>query len=211
MSDFRALLDVSLRLRQVLFDGLTGDSEVSRNFDTVQSISLASPADLAESDGGAQATPQLSLYLYQVLPDPHLRNRPLLPGRPGEQHYPPISLALYYLLTPIGISAEDNLVILGRAMQILAANPIVRANFLESRIQPGQPEVRILLNPVTLEELTRIWNAFNQPYRLSTCYQVQVVSIDSVRAPEEGPPVVERVLDLHQVVGAPAGTTGRAP
>ena len=63
-----------------------------------------------------------------------------------------------------------------------------------------------MINPVTLEELTRIWNAFSQPYRLSVCYKVQVVSIDSARAPQQGPPVTERLLDVHQIVLSNGGT-----
>ncbi|MEE8587285.1 MAG: Pvc16 family protein, partial [Acidobacteriota bacterium] len=30
-----------------------------------------------------------------------------------------------------------------------------------------------------IEEQTRIWNALNKPYRLSACYEVRIVSIDS--------------------------------
>lgn len=200
MSDYRVLQDLTLHLRQLLFQGLTGDDEVSGNFTSINTISLASPAQLADGSGSGVSQPLLSLYLYQVLPNAHLNNRPLVPVSPGEQRYPPLSLDLFYLLTPLSTSPEDNLVILGRSMQILAANAIVQASFLDSDLRPSRPEVRVMINPVNLEELTRIWNAFNQSYQLSVCYQVHVVSIDTARAPEEGPPVVERLVDVHQIV-----------
>jgi hypothetical protein len=34
---------------------------------------------------------------------------------------------------------------------------------------------------LTLEELTRIWEALREPYRLSVAYQVRVTHIDSER------------------------------
>lgn len=91
-------------------------------------------------------------------------------------------------------------------MQVLAAAPIIRANFLDSQLRPESPEVRLTLNSLNLEEMTRIWNAFNQPYRLSVCYQVQVVSIDSIRLPEDGPAVTEQLVDVHQIVARNGGT-----
>jgi hypothetical protein len=197
VSDFRVLQEISRFLRRLLFDGLSGNEIANGAFSSIGNISLASPEGLSD-DNNTSGT-LLSLYLYQVVPDTQLNNHPLIPAGAGRQVYPPLSLVLHYLLTPLSTSPDDNLVILGRAMQVLAATPIIRANFLDSTLRLRRPEVRVMVNPVTLEELTRIWNAFNQPYRLSLCYQVQVVSIDSVRAPEEGPPVAERYLDIHKI------------
>lgn len=201
MSDFQVLQDISLHLRQVLFNGLTGNDVASGAFTAVKNISLASPARIADKSAPGAAEALLSLYLYQVTPNPHLNNQPLIPAGPGQQHHPPLTLDLHYLLTPLLTAPEDNLVVLGRAMQMLEANPVVRANFLDSRLRPKRPEARLTINPVTLEELTRIWNAFNQPYRLSVCYQVRGIAVDSARQPEKGPPVTERLLDVHQISG----------
>jgi hypothetical protein len=127
----------------------------------------------------------------------------MIPAGFGRQQYPPLSLNLYYLLTPISQAPEDNLVILGRCLQVLAANATIRANFLDSWLRPEPPEVRVTINPVSLEELTRVWNAFNETYRLSVCYLVQVVSIDSARLPQDEQPVAERLIDIHQIVSQP--------
>lgn len=202
MSDYRVLQDISLHLRGLLFDGLSGDDEVSSSFTSENNISLASPAGLA--DGNSDVL--VSLYLYQVLPNPHLNNQGLIPIGNDQQQFPPASLDLFYLLTPMSNSPQEDLVILGRSVQILAANAIVRANFLDSMLRPNRPEIRITANPVSLEELTRIWNAFNEPYRLSVCYQVRSVSIDSSRTPLEERAVIEGLIDVHQVLtgqGAP--------
>ncbi|MCH8988045.1 MAG: DUF4255 domain-containing protein [Chloroflexi bacterium] len=194
MSDYRILQDISLHIRGLLFDGLAGDDEVGGSFTSENNISLASPADLA--DGNSDVL--VSLYLYQVLPNAHMNNQNLIPIGNDQQQYPPVSLDLSYLLTPMGASPEEDLVILGHSVQILAANSIVRANFLDSDFRTSRPEIRITANPVNLEELTRIWSAFNEPYRLSVCYQVQAVAVDSSRTPLEERAVLESLIDVHQ-------------
>ncbi len=107
MSDYRVLQDISLHLRGLLFDGLTGDDEVGSSFTSESNISLASPAALSE--GNADVV--VSLYLYQVLPNPHLNNRALIPIGNDRQQFPPASLDLFYLLTPMSASPEEDLVV----------------------------------------------------------------------------------------------------
>lgn len=200
MSDYRVLQDISLHLRRLLFESLRGNDSVGTQFSSENSVSLDSPPRIADNSAPNAGQAGLSLYLYQVTPNAHTNNHPMIPAGPGHQHYPPLGLNLYYLLTPVTKKPEENLVILGRCLQALAASSIIRANFLDSWLRPGSPEVRITFNPVSLEELTRIWNAFNETYRLSVCYLVQVVSIDSARTPQEEQPVSERLLDIHQIV-----------
>jgi hypothetical protein len=199
MSDYKVFRDITLYLRQQLFDGLNNVEGIGLT--NISAISLDSPVKLSDGNGtgGEHSQVKVSLYLYQVLPNAHINNRQLIPSNNGEQHYPPLSLNLFYLLTPLDNSPETCLLILGRAMQALASHPIIRNSFLDSELRPDPPEVRLTLNPLNLEEMTRIWNAFNQPYRLSVCYQVQVISIDSVRLPVEEQPVKERLLDVHQI------------
>lgn len=200
MSDSRVLLELSQLIRNLLFDGLRGDDLVGANFPSANSISFDSPGDIL--DNGNNSPPPLSLYLYHLSPDAHLNNRPMIQVSPGRQEFPPLSLDLNYMITPTSNNTQDNLVTLGRVMQILAAVPILRANFLDSLLRPARPEVRIVFNPVSADDMTRIWSAFSRPYRLSVCYLVQPVSIDSARQPESGPPVAQSVVDVHQIVGS---------
>ena len=203
MSDYRVLQDISLHLRRLLFESLRGNDSTGSQFSSENSISLDSPPRIADKTAPNANQARLSLYLYQLTPNAHSNNHPMIPVGPGRQQFPPLSLNLYYLLTPVCQLPEDNLVVLGRCLQVLAANSSIRANFLDSWLRPDAPEVRITINPVSLEELTRVWNAFNEAYRLSVCYLVQVVSIDSARAPQEEQPVSERLLDIHQIVSNP--------
>ncbi len=201
MSDHRVLLEVGLHLRALLFGYLRTNDALTTRFTSEVDISLDSPANLAGDNTPGAANALLSLYLYQVMPNPHVNNVGYLPDEGGTQRFPPLGLNLSYLLTPLSASAEDCLLTLGHAMQILAAHAVTRAGFLESALHPRTPELKLTVNPMSLEELTRIWNAFNLPYRLSVCYQVQFVAIDSLRQPRSDTPVTERLLDVHQVTG----------
>ena len=124
MSDFRVLQEISLHLREVLLAGLAGSDEVSRQFTSSDNISLDSPAALSANGGTPSVL--LSLYLYQVFPNSQLNNASLIPIGNDQHQYPPLSLDLFYLLTPMSNSPEANLVILGHSMQILVANAIIR-------------------------------------------------------------------------------------
>lgn len=201
MSDFHVLQEVSHYLRDLLLTYLASIDTLNPGFTSVNNISLDSPARIADKSAPNAGDALLSLYLYQVTPNTHINNRGYIPAGNGQLLFPPLSLNLFYLLTPLNSSPDDALVTLGCAMQALAAYPRIRANFLDSHLRPEQPDVKVAISAVSLEELTRIWNAFNQPYRLSVCYQVQTVSIDSIRQAEAGPPVMERLVDVQQVMG----------
>jgi len=203
MSDYRVLQEISLHLRRLLLESLSGLDPIGAQFSSENSISLDSPPRIADQSAPNAGRACLSLYLYQVAPNAHINNHPMIPAGPGRQQYPPLSLDLHYLLTPVSQKPEDNLVILGRCLQTLAANPTIRATFLDSWLPDSSQQARVSLDPVSLEELTRIWNAFNAAYRLSVCYVVQSVAIDSARAPQEGPPVATSLVDVHRIGGEP--------
>jgi hypothetical protein len=201
VSDFRVLQELSHFLRGLLLVHLVELDALNQRFTAVNNISLDSPARIADGSAPNAADARLSLYLYQATPNAHTNNRGYIPAGAGVRRFPPLSLNLYYLLTPLNSSPDDALLTLGCAMQVLAAHPVIRANFLGSQLYAEQPEVKLSVCSVTVEELTRIWNAFNQPYRLSLCYQVQSVTLDSLRQPEVGPPVMEQLVDVQQITG----------
>jgi hypothetical protein len=121
----------------------------------------------------------LSLWLYQVTENEFVKNSPL--PRDNNQitsPYPPLALNLYYLITPFSDSQDKNQILLGRTMQILYDNAIIGLRSPEDGVAE---DLRIVLCRLTLEELTRVWEALREPYRLSVAYQVRVIHIDSQR------------------------------
>jgi hypothetical protein len=61
-------------------------------------------------------------------------------------------------------------------MQILHDHPRIQFELNDER-----QEFSVILARRTLEELTRIWDALREPYRLSVCYEVRLTRIDSLR------------------------------
>jgi len=201
LSDYRVLQEISMYLRRLAFEYLRSNDtlqEASR-FTSEQNISLDSPARIVENQAPNAEQARLSIYLYQVVPNPFINNRGYIPAGSGVQVFPPLSLNLYYLITPLQGAPEDCLVTLAHVMQIFAAHSVIRSRFLDSHLRPEQPDVKLSFYSTTLEDLTRIWNAFNQPYRLSVCYQIQAVAIDSIRQAQAGPPVMEQLVDVQQI------------
>lgn len=196
---------VSEFLRHTLWLGLRADSVTSQLVTGEQNIVLSNPGQTALPQG---VTRQVSLWLYQVSPNEHLRNQPFvrrsLPGPPVNddvQFYPPLGLNLCYLLTPSiqdAGGASDQLAdqqVLGRAMQVLHDQAILT---MPNRQTPeAAHELHLSLAPRTIEELAQVWEAMQQPYRLSVCYEVRAVRVDSERRLGGGR-IVERRSDFAE-------------
>ncbi|HEY8147684.1 MAG TPA: DUF4255 domain-containing protein [Vicinamibacteria bacterium] len=211
--------EVSEFLRHTLWLGIKEDAVTSQLVTAEQNIVLTNPGQTNLPQGVVR---QMSLWLYQVLPNEHLRNpsfvrraeQPPPPAGGGPpppvnddvQFYPPLVLNLFYLLTPSiqadGGGANDQIAdqrLLGRAMQIFHDQAVMR---MDSRQNPGQAdELHLSLATRTIEELAEVWEAMQQPYRLSVCYEVRVVRIDSLRRVQGGR-VTERATEFAPVAEA---------
>src|SRR5215213_5698263 len=72
------------------------------------------------------ANNRLSLWLYQITENEHLKNAPPTPNGNGTaMEQTPLALNLYYLVTPITTSGENDQRLLAKTMQILYDNAIV--------------------------------------------------------------------------------------
>jgi len=141
-------------------------------------VTLDSPADLRGDAGNFQ---KLNLFLYQVLEHAYTKNQPAYAIDASTQQYPPLTLRLYYLLTPYASDPASAHKVLGHAMQIFYDNAIVAETQMTETLRLATDKLAIVLLQSKLEDLTRIWNALQTPYRLSVCYEVRVVPIESTR------------------------------
>ena len=146
----------------------------------------------------------LNLFLYRVSKDAAFANTDWPPtrARSGERGRVPLALNLHYLLTPYGqvgrpLQPIDDM-LLGYAMSALHDNPVLEfAEILAAASRrhvipvgselPWQTEgVRISFDPLSADELTKLWATFQGGYRTSVGYQASVALIDSgqpTRAP----------------------------
>jgi hypothetical protein len=143
---------------------------------------------------------QLNLYLYQTLPNGAWRNMDQ-PGvvRSGETGNPPLALNLHYLFTAFGVDNSEILSqrILGTAMSVLHDRPLLDGSDLKNAlpgVDPGDQieRVRFSPQPLSLEEISKLWTALQTQYRLSTTYLATVVLIDSQQPTKTPLPVLAR-------------------
>ncbi len=171
---------------------------------TTMSITFQSPKDMKSSD-------HLSIFLYQITENPHMKNQPLERIESNRLKYPPLSLNLHYLLTPStketnDIKDWDTHIILGRAMEILYDNAILEGPVLMDILKTLNREecyekirqIRIILNSLSLDDLTKIWNSLDTPMRLSVCYEVRVIMIESERE-KESKRITEKNADYYLI------------
>jgi len=195
----------------------------------VGEMKLSPPPDvtvLAPDEHGSNR--RINLFLYKLAENPYLKNSDfsVRPGVPNQLVPPPLSLSLFYLLTPYapndpltGNAAAHQ--ILGEAMRVLFENPVVPTTYLDAGLTDARERLQIAGNGLDPEELSRIWATFSQPFRLSVMYEVSTVQLDQSapavrpmanRVRRVGVPDVRAPLNPPAVTGmapvsGPAGTT----
>jgi Pvc16 N-terminal domain len=177
MSGHLALNVVSGVLRDLVVRACAGDPVLGGLIRDKGDVSLANPTETA-----AQSHQRISLWLYRITENEFLKNLPAAePGRVSS-----LALDLHYLVTPFTGNAENDQVLLGRVLQALHENASV---YVSRPADPVVEEIRVVFSRLPLEEVTRIWEALQEPYRLSVCYLVRVVRIDAERLRADAPVV----------------------
>jgi hypothetical protein len=213
MSGFTALAAVSRSLRNTLI-GEMGDPQV--------------PVTLLGLGGSGNRG--INLFLHRVDEHPQLRNADyqLLPGTADKLAAPPLALILRYLMTAYA-APHDQLgevpaqTMFGEAMRVFHQFPVVPKTHLDDDLADAGAELRVMLVPIDVEEINRLWGTVADPYRLSVQYEVSVVQIDPtpdtqrtiprrverVGVPEVRAPYVPPVLGSAGPLSGPAGTVVR--
>lgn len=203
------------------YQAIRGMAETLR---TLLSTQMVMNSGLVISFGPPDLEPQtkvkrLNLYLYKIIENAFLKNQDI-PGEgyPAAYGHPPLSLVLYFLLTPFTeldkYNKDYDLVsheLLADAMRVFHDYPIL-TDEMEIELSPGNyqkllhsslqnqfEKVKITLEPLDTEELTKIWMGFNSAYRLSVGYAVSVVQIESEKPKRIARPVEMRRVHMVQI------------
>lgn len=197
MSAPSAIAAATMTLQAILSGGIIADPNLADATITVL------PPDKARGNNNAN---QLNLFLYQILPDAAWRNMNI-PSQiaQGESGIPPLALSLYYLLTAFGRDNDATVpfghYLLGKAMSILYDHALLGPQEIQlatSASLPGNDldkqfdRVRITMQPLTIEEISKLWTGFATQYRLSVAYEVSVALIDSTQPAKTPLPVLAR-------------------
>ena len=219
MSNALAIAAVTAVLKKLLEEWLGQQPSIS----VVGNYSVtALPPDRIAVDGNKEGA-GLNIFLYHTAPNPAWRNVDLPSyDRSGERRTnPPLPLDLYYLITAYGKDPLDIEILLGYAAQLLHETPVLTRQDISYWLMPSLPGdptniesalkasglaeqadlIRLAPHPLSTEEISKLWTAFQAKYRPSLAYKASVVLIESELPARAALPVRERrvhVLPLER-------------
>lgn len=154
--------------------------------------------------GATPPTGGLSITCYQVTPSEHQRQQP--PARNAAEATT-ISVELRYLAAAWPSATADEQAMITWAMLELARQPVLdRSVLLGGDVWERDEIVQLLTDVSPPEQVFRIWDTFQQKYRLSFTFTARVIRI-GYGPPEQWPPVVATRIgfaDADPLTQAPA-------
>jgi hypothetical protein len=225
MSNALAIASVTAVLKDLLNNGLI-DHDVASTVGNVRVTALA-PDRIDTTSPNQQS--HLNLFLYQVSTNAGWRNEglPSLDSRGNRITNPPLALNLHYLLTAYGAQEFHSEILLGYGMQLLHETPVLSRDSIRRSLAPPTPvgggtslppelqvlftselaeqveQIKISMENLNTEEMSRMWTAFQSNYRPTAAYQVSVVLIEGRRSTRSSLPVRARnvyVVPFNQPV-----------
>jgi hypothetical protein len=172
MSNGDALAAVSAALKQLLSTHV-----LARATQNAVTVNVLPPDRIATS---SDEQPRLNLFLYQVAQEARGRE---LPNQLETARARRTALNLRYLLTAYARDEFEAETLLGDAMHVLEATPVLGRDLIEQTLTTvrGGPDVAEVLGRLqitsvnlTTEELSALWLAFRVPYRAAVGYQVRL-------------------------------------
>lgn len=219
MSSPLAIAAVTAVLKDLLDNGLV-DHSVSAAVGGPVLVTAHAPQRIKTDENEVA---QLNLFLYQVTPNQGWRNAGL-PSRNGRGDLlsnPPLALDLHYLLTAYGKLDFEAEILLGYAMHLLHETPVLTREAIRKTLGPVSPvggsllpapfsalaaadladqieQIKLTLQPMSTEEISRLWAALQSGYRPTAAYQASVVLIEGRRSTKPTLPVREGRLHIRQ-------------
>lgn len=179
MGDFRSIANVGDALRKLLVDNLGAygmDKYISD-----ESIILGSPFDV---EGFSK---YLSIFLYKVRENTYMKNLEVVDIGACQRMYPPLALDLHFLITASVNDERMNYTkrtllehrILGYAISVLYNTPVLSSSLLNSGMTEDGEELRVLYDPINIEELGKIWSSIGgKTLKFSAGFVVTPVEIE---------------------------------
>ena len=141
------------------------------------------------------ARPALTIFLYRVDFNKTMRAAWSAVGlNDGRSH---LALDLHFLLTAWADNAENEHLILGRALQLIEDTPILSGPLLmQATDWAANESLQLVLEDIDTEALMRIFDSLPVEYRLSVPYVARVTRIDGSRRPatQRDPDVVTAIV-----------------
>ncbi len=185
MATFHAIAGAGKTLERLLNACFAADEPVDGET-TRAALVQAESFDLNAAE--EPSLPALSIFLHRVSVNPVMRAGWSAVGSlDGRGHLP---LDLHFLLTPWGTDAEMAHLVLGKTMECLEAMPIVTGPVLYSAptwstepIWTAGEALQVTPDELSQDQVVSLFDALEQPYRLSASYLARVVRLDTRETP----------------------------
>jgi hypothetical protein len=176
MSNYQVIADLEKTLKTLLWENIAADENI---FPTVinsdEQITLVSPDEMDEGK-------KLSLFLYRVMEDSHMKNQEMINVQPGLLQYPPLVMELLFLVTCNTGNLEQDHMLMGKVLQVFNDHAILKGPVLRGSLEGTDEEFRIVFYALPFEETINLWQSFREKsFMLSFGYRVTPVEIDSTR------------------------------
>lgn len=193
MASFRSVSATGRSIRRLLELRFREDEPITG---TPTSVAIVRTEDLEAANLPTLVSrPALTIFLYRV--DFNKTMRAAWSGvglNDGRSH---LALDLHFLLTAWADNAENEHLILGRALQAIEDTPILAGPLLMQATDWAANEaLQLVLEDIDTEALMRIFDSLPVEYRLSVPYVARVTRIDGRRLPlgQRDPDVVTAVI-----------------
>ena len=229
MSNALAIASVTRLLRDLLNDAVV-NGDIAAQLGTDVLVTSRPPDRIIEDIGDTQPT-QLNVYLHRVTPNAALVNAdlPTRDGRGVLVNKPRLALDLHYLITAYSSRELHPEILLGYAMELFHENPILARGVIRQALQAGvngsilppafqsaqasrladQIElIKITLQTPSLDDMSKLWTAFQTHYRTTVSYLVSVVLIEREQPRRSPLPVLSRGA-IDPDTGREAGVLSR--
>ncbi|GAA2363953.1 hypothetical protein GCM10009854_49610 [Saccharopolyspora halophila] len=180
-------------------------------------IDMAVSVETRKPPAEPPTDPTITVFLYQVAPNPSMRNTDLPTRGPNGRLWsrPTAALDLNYLISAYG--EETELVgqrLIGCVVRTLQEIPVLPIELIEQAAERphlsgsdlAESAQRVRFTPIQMDvdETSKLWGMLHQtPYSVSVTYQGSLVFVDGREEPEPAKPVRE----IHPTAGPmPSGT-----
>lgn len=177
MSTYDALAEVGKSLRNLIWKYVS--------VDPVLKLDITS-ADIIHAHPSSTDKGKLCIFLYRMEEDPYQKENKWDDAGTTSLTKPPITFNLFYMIAPrydatlVDHILKDHL-LLGKVMQILYDNPVLRSPDLQGSLAAETLNVRFLSPSV--DEINKIWSMpDNSRYMIAAYFEVSPLRLDSSRS-----------------------------
>ena len=198
MSQKAFISNADMALANLIWNGIENESTVKNIISSQEQISFSSPKAIK-----TQGTRKLSIFLYNITEEKAARNMPptVDDSRKKTNH---TTFALRYLVTPSTGNDKDDHALLEKIIHVLLATPSIISSEEENKV-----ELRVKIDSLSLDELSKLWSALGAPFRLSVSLTVSSAEPQSdsqtqitnlIVAPQTPALDINHVTHLYQAV-----------